>query len=495
MASLTDLHDKLGAYYLAINPGYKWVEFQQTKVIPALEKVERGEIKRLAIFMPPGHAKSDQSTRTFIPWYLGRNPSHSAMVCSYSADLASDDFGARIKARMSSPLHLQVFPKSAILRDSRSKTHFTNISGGNFYAVGFGGGITGKRLDCLVLDDLIKNKMDAESEAVQEELFGTYRSVFKDRLKPNGRIIMCMHRWLGRDIAGRILEWDGVVEDGGQWTVLKLAAEDPPDSENFLWEEYYGKPYYLDFKKDDDTWAAKFQQDPLSSKTYKFKHEWLNFFDHQMIVPGKFNAYMFVDPAASKSKKSDYTVINVFCAGQDKKFFLVDWVWDRLDPSERMKEILRLCRRWNPQRLYYETYGLNSDHVYIREKMQEDNYPASAYPIPIGRSGPGHNNTKHSRIDNLIPLYSSGRIYLPYKFERKRYDGVTVDYTQEFIDKEYSLYRGRNSIPHDDNLDCQSRLVDPDVQPHIEFVAPAEELGRQNNYSGKSYGSSWYSVY
>jgi len=489
MAQYSELRDELGAFFLALNPSYVWVPFQQLQIIPHLEAVERGEIERLAIFMPPGHSKSDLSTRTFIPWFLGRNPRKNAMVCSYSADLASDDFVANIKERMNSDLYKKVFPESVLTRDSHSKTHFTTRSGGHFYSVGFQGGITGKRLDLMVLDDLIKNKGDAESDPVQQDLFDTYRSTVKDRMRPGGRIVMCMHRWLITDVPGRILEMDGRVEDGGAWTVLNLPAEDPPESGHFLWEEYYGRKYYLDFKKDDDTWAAKFQQDPQSQSGYKFREEWLQFYDVAP-PPGRFKAYIFCDPAASKSKSSDFTVICVFCPAQDKRLLLVDWVWDRLDPGERTDHILRLCRKWNPEGLYYETYGLNSDIFYMKEKMAEGNFPPSAHPVALGKTGPGHNNSKEVRIDGLIPYYRRGLIVLPRRYERARYDGTKLDYTERFIEKEYKPYRGKKSIPHEDNLDCQSRIADPMVR--IDYDLPQELKSYQRQVPQ---GSSWVAVY
>ncbi len=345
--------------------------------------------------------------------------------------------------------------------------------------------------NCMVLDDLIKNKGDAESDTVQADLFETYKSTVKDRMRPKGKIIMCMHRWLTNDVAGRILEMDGTVDEGGAWTVLKLPAEDPPDSGHFLWEEYYGRKYYEDFKKDDETWASKFQQDPGSSLSYKFREEWLNFYDVAPPV-GRFKSYIIVDPAASKSRTSDFTVVGVLCPAQDKKLILADWIWDRLDPGERTEAILRLCRRWNPEALYYESYGLNADSYYLKEKMAMDNFPQSAYPRVVGRAGPGHNNSKEVRIDSLIPFFREGKIVLPRKFERTRYDGTRIDYTENFIKYEYMPYRGKKSVPHDDNLDMLSRIADPDV--HIDYDIPQDANMRKQTYT-RPVGSSWYAIY
>lgn len=488
--NVQELRDHFGSYYLAVNPGYQYVGYQQERIVPALEAVERGETKRLMIWQHPGSAKSDLATRAYIPWYLGRHPKNNAMVVSYNANLATDDFGAKIKARMQSDLHFKIFPDSKVTQDSRSKTHLTTIKGGNFYSVGFGGSATGKRLDLLVFDDLIKSYAEADSEAIQDALFNEYKGTYKDRMKPNGAMIYCAHRWRERDIAGRMLELDGRVEEGGEWTVLQLRAEDPPDSGNYLWAEHYGKKYYEEFKKDEEVWWGKFQQEPGASKNIWFKEEWLQYYDIP-IPRDKYNTYMLIDPAGAKGKKSDWTSIQVWAAGQDKKLFLADWIHDRLDAGERVTTELRLTRHWKQQQTIYEEYGLLSDSYYLTEKMREAEFDVRMYPIPVGRTGPRHNLSKSERIKSIIPFFREGHIYLPRTCKRKIYDGTTVDLTHRFVEEEYKRYKGEGSTAHEDDLDCMSRLLEPELV--ISYFEPKEE--RDVPYSSRPAGSSWESVY
>jgi hypothetical protein len=449
------LRENYGDYYLALNTDFNYVPYQQEIVIPALEAVERGEIRRLMIFMPPGHAKSDLSTRNFIPWYLGRHPDRNAMVCSYAASLSTDDFGSRVKEKMQNPLHLSIFPRSKITKDSRSKTLFRTISGGTFYSVGFGGGMAGKRVDLMILDDLIKNDEEADSDVTQNFLFAVYSSVAKARLRPRGAIVFCIHRWRTRDIAGRILEIDGTIDAGGRWTIVKLKAEDPPGK--YLWPEQYDDQHYADNKIHEDSWQAMWQQEPEASRSFWFHKDWLQFYDIP-ISPSKYNTYMLVDPAGAKGKKSDKSSIQVWAAGQDRKLFLADWIHDRLDPGERVDAIMRLTRKWNQRQTIYEQYGLVNDSYYITEKMREAGFDTRLYPIPVGRSGPEHLISKNERIKGIVPLFKEGRIFLPKKFEVTLADGKKVDLTKRFIDEEYSRFKGEGSIAHEDDLDCMSRI-------------------------------------
>lgn len=486
---IEQIKKSLGHYYLATNPGYIYVPFQQERIIPALEAVERGEILRLAIFMPPGHAKSDIATRTFAPWYMGKHPDENVMVTSYAADLASDDFGARIKERFQTDAHLKVFPESRLTKDSRGKTHFNTISKGTFYSVGFKGGLTGKRLNLLVMDDLIKNAEDADSETIQNFLFENYKSVAKDRMRPFGKMVMCMHRWRPRDVAGRILEWDGTVENGGQWTVLKIAAEDPPDSGKFLWESFYGKKHYEDFKRDEDVWWPKFQQEPNNSASFWFRQEWLNFYDIP-IPPNRYHTYLLIDPAGSKAKQSDYTSMHVWAAGQDEKLFLADWVLDKFDPGERVDKIMALVRRWRPEQVLYEEYGLVNDTYYIRQKMREAHMDERFHPVSVGRKGARHNLSKSERIKALKPFFREGKIFLPRKHPYRQHNGKIVDLTKRFIDDEYTRYKGDGSIRHEDDLDNMARLTEPTLR--IKYYTPPQEDDDDKGYSA---GGSWESRY
>jgi hypothetical protein len=492
MPRIDDIRNSYGKYFLAMNQSYKYYPYQQEKIVPALQLILDGVISKLAIFMSPGDSKSDLTTRNFPPFYLGKFPDRNVMVCSYGADLASDDFGAKIKARMESELHLKIFPDSKLTKDSRSKTHFTTVKDGNFYSVGYTGGITGKRLNLIILDDLIKNWEEAESETTQQALFDTYAGVIKDRMRPGGAIVMCAHRWTPRDVYKRILDDDGTIEEGGDWFVVKLPAEDPPGCGTYLWEEFHGKKHYEDFKrKDDKIWWGKFQQEPSRAQDFKFKEQWLNFYD---VAPpaNRFKNYLFCDPAASKTRTSDFTEMQVYAAAEEEKLILVDWIHDRLHPGERQKALDRMFRKYHPEIALYEEYGLVCDTAYFNEAARTKGF--DVFLTPVGKSGPRHNLAKHHRIEELIPWYEEGRIILPRKFPYKMANGQEVDLTHRFIEEEYKLYRGEKSIPHEDALDCQSRINDVMAPwgPGFDWYVPENERPERRVIG---HAGSWEAVY
>lgn len=494
MTAVTDqIRSSLGSYVLASNRGYTYVPFHQELIIPALEKVASGEITRLMINMPPRHGKTDIATLSFIPFWIGLHPQGNAMVVSYSYELAKD-FGSKIKARMETPLYLKLFPHAKLAKDVRSRNFMRTISGGSFYALGFDGAMSGKGINLAVLDDAIKNHEEAESDTRQQFLMDIYESTIKARLEPSPdgfkpAMIIAMTRWELRDFCGRVLDKEGRKEEGGDWTVLTLPAEAPDGT--YLWEDRLGRKHYDDAKRDDDTWSALYQQNPAASKSFWFKEQNLNFYDIPPRV-GQYKTYLLCDPGATKERKSDRTSIQVYAAGQDRKLFLVDWVLDRMHPGERQKALERLIRRWTPELNLYEEYGLVNDAYYFNQAAEEHGFDAVL--TPVGKKGPRHNLSKEARIDGLKTWYEEGRIILPRRFDYTMTNGEKVDLVKRFIKEEYSVYKGKGSVPFEDDLDAQARIndIEPPYGPGFEWhVTEPEQWERPT----RGHGSSWESVY
>jgi hypothetical protein len=481
-----EIRNSLGRFHLARNRNYKYVDFHQSKIIPALEAVERGNIKRLMINMPPRHGKTEIATISFIPWWLGKHPAGNAMVASYGFDLAKT-FGSKVKELMQRELYTKIFPEARVSKTVHARNFLSTVSGGSFYAMGFDGAMSGRGVSLAVLDDAIKNHDEANSEA------RIYESTIKARLEPtpDGRepaVVIAMTRWVIRDFCGRVLEKEGKIEDGGEWTVLRLAAE--PEPGKYLWGDRYSERYE-NARADEDTWAAVYQQDPAASKSFKFKAQWLNFYG---IAPkvGKFKAYLFCDPGASKSRTSDFTEIQDYCAAQDRKLLLVDWVHDRLNVGERQKALERLIRKWNPELNLYEEYGLVNDTVYFNQQAEETGFEAIL--TPVGKRGERHNLSKEHRIGELTGWFEKGRIVLPQRFDYEMANGDKIDLTKRFINEEYSLYRGKGSIPHEDCLDAMSRIndVEPPYGPGFDWYIPENERPKPRV---RGHAGSWQSLY
>lgn len=185
-------------------PGYR-LGHHHILIARHLEAVERGDITRLMITMPPRHGKSMLASEFFPAWYLGRNPDHYIATATYAQDLA-DDFGRKVKNQIEDPTFQAIFPGVALADDSRSAKRFTvnNQEGGYehglkqqgaYYAVGVGGPLTGRGAHLLLIDDPVKNREDAESEIIRKKTKDWYTSTAYTRLMPGGRIVIIQTRW------------------------------------------------------------------------------------------------------------------------------------------------------------------------------------------------------------------------------------------------------------------------------------------------------------
>lgn len=172
----------------------KWQEnWHHTLICEALEKVERGEIKRLMISVPPQNGKSEIVSRNFPAWYFGKHPEDNIIASSYGADLAVD-FGRDARDIVDSPEYQKIFAGTILKEDSKAAGHWTTNKGGEYNAVGIGGATTGRGADIFIIDDPIKDLQEASSPVIQQRNFGWYRAVARTRLSPKGAIILiqCM---------------------------------------------------------------------------------------------------------------------------------------------------------------------------------------------------------------------------------------------------------------------------------------------------------------
>ena len=159
-----------------------------------LLKLEKGEIKRLIITMPPRHSKSETCTRSFPTFYMGKRPQDQIIIAGYSETFAQEEFGREIRNIMLSPQYAQVFPGTVLDKNSKSAGFMMTEQRGKISVTGVGGKTTGKGADLLIIDDPIKNSAHADSETERNNIWDWYMTTARTRLQPGGRIliVMCM---------------------------------------------------------------------------------------------------------------------------------------------------------------------------------------------------------------------------------------------------------------------------------------------------------------
>jgi predicted phage terminase large subunit-like protein len=286
-----DLQDMVGLEKLPLPARYVPAAHHRL-LIDKLEAVERGEIKRLMVFMPPGSAKSTYGSVLFPAWYQGKHPTHDLIQGSYNGDLA-DRFGRRARNTFGSAEHFAVFGVG-LHPGSKAAGEWTTEKGGEYFAFGMKTGVTGRRANGAIIDDAIKGRKEADSKTERENVWETYRGDVRTRLKPGGWIVYIATRWHEDDPAGRILPPEALgksgwftAKDGERWYVLSLAAvietqeeadHDPLGREvgECLWPEWFSPEMFAQEKATQGSrnWNALYQQKPRPDEGAILKKGW-----------------------------------------------------------------------------------------------------------------------------------------------------------------------------------------------------------------------------
>lgn len=305
-----------------------------------LEAVERGEIDRLAIFMPPRHGKSELASRRFPAWYLGRNPDRQIIAASYNSDLASD-FGREVRNIVASPEYAAVFD-TRLREDSRAAERWNTEQGGAYVAAGVGTAVTGRGAHILLIDDPLKDREEADSEIRRQRVWEWYTSTAYTRLMPGGSVILIQTRWHEDDLAGRLLQ----NSIGDKWEVLDLPALN--EAGEALWPEWYDAKSLERIRSaiGPREWSALYQQRPSPEEGDYFKANWLKPYD-KLPALETLRIYGGSDYAVT-ADGGDYTVHVVVGVDPEGRMFLVD-LWRRQASSDVWVEAFcDLVKEWKP---------------------------------------------------------------------------------------------------------------------------------------------------
>lgn len=216
------------------------------------------------------------------------------------------------------------------------------------------------------------------------------------------------------------------------------------------------------------TFACQMLQNPKADETQGFKDGWLRYYDDD--ASSGTTRYILVDPAGSKKRQSDYTAAWVVGLGKDRNYYLLEIIRDRLNLTQRAKLVMELHRKWKPQQVRYEKYGLQADIEHIRYVQGQENYRFDIVEV-------GGQTSKEDRIKRLIPLFEQGRVYLPRSQHRTNYEGKTEDLVDAFIQHEYKAFP---VALHDDMLDSLARIAEPsEDRPELALVWPKAVDGKK----------------
>lgn len=423
-----------------------WPDFiygrHHARIASEFERVARGECKRLIINLGPRHTKSEFGSYLLPAWFLGRFPNKKVIQCSHTADLAVG-FGRKVRNLVDSPAYQEVFPNVGLRSDSKAAGRWNTSAGGDYFAIGVGGAVTGKGADLLIIDDPHSEQeaaIAASNPEIYDKVYEWYTSGPRQRLQPGGAIIIIQTRWSKRDLTGQVLE--AAMQRGNEnWRVVEFPAILP--SGKPLWPEFWSLEE-LEATRDAidiSKWQAQYQQNPTSEEGAIVKREWWQKWTKEDPPPTDF-VMMTWDTAFEKSQRADYsacTVWGVFYQDDDNgkmqaNLILLDAKRGRYEFPELKQVVFDDYNYWQPDSIIVEKKASGAPLIYELRSMG----------IPVMEFTPTRGNDKISRLNAVADIFFSGRVWAP-----------NTRFADEVIEEVASFPAGQ----HDDYVDTVSMAI------------------------------------
>ncbi len=154
-------------------------------------------------------------------WWFANRPTDDIVIASYGADLAIDRSKGVRKHIVDYGAEYDLFTQPG----SEAAHDWELTSGGHLRAVGVQGGLSGFPANLIVVDDPHADRAQAESPRMRKAVHDWWSSTASKRLQPDMGAVICIQtRWHLDDFAGRRLDEEGRLEEGGRWKVVHLPA-------------------------------------------------------------------------------------------------------------------------------------------------------------------------------------------------------------------------------------------------------------------------------
>ena len=422
-----------------------WPEFIEGKhhkeIANKFNDIANGKIRRLIINMPPRHTKSEFASYLLPAWFLGSRPEKKIIQTAHTAELAVG-FGRKVRNLVNSKDYKKIFPNVSLQSDSKAAGRWNTNKGGEYFAIGVGGAVTGKGADLLIIDDPHSEQEGASSDInVFNRTYEWYTSGPRQRLQPNGAIVVVMTRWHNKDLTGQVV--DASVKRGGadQWEVIELPAILP--SGKPLWDAFWKLEELEALKAElpSSKWMAQYQQDPTSEEGALVKREWWRMWQNKNPPECEFVIQSW-DTAFLKNQRADYsacTTWGVFYKEDDDGFsapnlILLDAYKERLEFPDLKKRAFDKYNEYKPDAFIVEAKAAGLPLIFELRAMG----------IPVQEYTPSRGNDKISRVNAVSDLFASGVVWAPQ-----------TRWAEEVVEE----FAGFPNMEHDDLVDSSTQAL------------------------------------
>ncbi len=430
------MRENYASYCYFVHKG-KWIDthfhkFLANKIQTFVETYTGNPYDILVLSCPPQHGKSMTVTETFPSWYVGKYPDRRCIIACYNDDFAGK-FGRRNKGKIDEvgQFIFDIKLKKSSDRDMEIAEH-----DGGIITRGIMAGITGNAGDLIIIDDPVKNRLEADSSTYRERLWEEWENSIMTRTQAGTKIIIIQTRWHEDDLAGRVINGENFVEvvnipvEAEENDILGRNIGDalcPEIGKDNKWLQEF-KQRYADGKR---AWNALYMGRPTSAEGNIFKREWWQYYDklpeHIPLVA------ISVDATFKDSDTSDFVAIEVW-GKLNGDYYLIDLIKRRMDFPETLKAIRHMADKY-PQR-----------HSILVEDKANGSAIISMLKHEIGGIiAITPKESKIARANAITGIVESGNVYLP------RYS----DFTGEFVEEFASFPNGVN----DDLVDACTQFL------------------------------------
>lgn len=423
---------------------YCWPQFIAGRhhhiIAEKLERVARGELKRLIINMAPRHTKSEFASFLFPAWMMGRNPDMKIIQATHTTELAVN-FGRKTKNLLESDEYKTIFPDVKLAADSKASGRWDTNKGGMYYAVGVGSNLAGRGGDLVIIDDP-HSEQTAMSNAGFDDAWEWYTGGPRQRLQPGGSIVLVQTRWDERDMTGQLLRQMAKDPLADQWEVVELPAifEEGTPKEMPCWPEFWSIEDLVAVRASIPPykWNAQYQQNPTGDENAIIPREWWRRWQRDTVPQLQFVIQSY-DTAFSKKTTADYSAITTWGVfypeeGGPPNLILLDSKKGRWDFPELKALAFEHYEFWDPDTVIIEAKASGTP---LTHELRQTG-------IPVVNYTPSRGADKVARVHAVSPLFEAGMVWVP-----------DTPFADELIEEVAAFPNGM----HDDLVDSMTQAL------------------------------------
>ena len=413
-----------------------------------MEKVAKRELKRVCVSIGPQNGKSEQTSRRGPAWMLGNDPFLNIILGTYNQPFA-EEFGDAVRDIMGSPEFAQVFGPGMLRTGGKAKDLLVTSQGGKAAFVGRGGSGTGKPADIFIIDDPLKDDLEAQSDTTREQVWTWFNKVAMTRCHKDSAIVIVHTRWHQDDLIGRLCDPEHPERDkrykgvAKRWQYINLPAviDDPklaaalnltlePQTNPFVVSMFGAKPMSSIWpsRKSLEFLAEAKQMDPGGFMALNmgrpspedgdyFKAEWIVEYDREEL-PDRLTKYGASDHAVTSKQRNDPNCMG--CVGVDEEgglWILPDLVWERMKTDRVVQELIALMKEHQPAAWWIEEDNIaKAFGPFLIEEMHKagvytplDGTRPAKEKVVRARAIQGRMAMKNVHFPRFAPWYSAAR--------------------------------------------------------------------------------------